>query len=267
MGNVILALFNVFQLSNLLAIAGGVLCGIFVGLMPGLSSVMGLSIMLPFTFQLEGSGGILMMIGLYCGAVYGGSITACLLNTPGTANAAATCLDGYPLSVKYRQPGRAIGMSTFASVFGGLFASIMLLLTSPLLAKVALKFSAPEYFALAVFGLSIVTSVSSKSIIKGLFGAVIGLLLATVGIDLMFGQTRFTFGTVYLMGGISFIPILIGLFAFSQGLITVEEEFNEKKEKRKHDVSLKSKQYLPSFSDVKLCMPTVLRSEIGRAHV
>lgn len=242
----------------LLYIAAGTLFGIFVGVMPGLSSVMGLSIMLPFTLTLKGSGGILMMLGLFCGAIYGGSITAILINTPGTANSAATCLDGNPMAIKKGQPGRALGLSTMASTFGGLFSAVMLLWTAPLLSKFAMKFTPPEYFAMAVFGLSIVTSVSNKNLLKGLLSAVIGLLLATIGIDSIAGTTRFTFGTIYLTGGISFIPVLIGLFAFSQGLITTEENFGKMMKK----VTPKIKRTIPTMEDVKRVFPTMLRSSI-----
>ncbi|MCB6609240.1 tripartite tricarboxylate transporter permease [[Clostridium] symbiosum] len=242
----------------LLYIAAGTLFGIFVGVMPGLSSVMGLSIMLPFTLTLKGSGGILMMLGLFCGAIYGGSITAILINTPGTANSAATCLDGNPMAIKKGQPGRALGLSTMASTFGGLFSAVMLLWTAPLLSKFAMKFTPPEYFAMAVFGLSIVTSVSNKNLLKGLLSAVIGLLLATIGIDSIAGTTRFTFGTIYLTGGISFIPVLIGLFAFSQGLITTEENFGKLVKK----VTPKIKRTIPTMEDVKRVFPTMLRSSV-----
>lgn len=242
----------------LLYIAAGTLFGIFVGVMPGLSSVMGLSIMLPFTLTLKGSGGILMMLGLFCGAIYGGSITAILINTPGTANSAATCLDGNPMAIKKGQPGRALGLSTMASTFGGLFSAVMLLWTAPLLSKFAMKFTPPEYFAMAVFGLSIVTSVSNKNLLKGLLSAVIGLLLATIGIDSIAGTTRFTFGTIYLTGGISFIPVLIGLFAFSQGLISTEENFGKLVKK----VTPKIKRTIPTIEDVKRVFPTMLRSSV-----
>lgn len=242
----------------LLYIAAGTLFGIFVGVMPGLSSVMGLSIMLPFTLTLKGSGGILMMLGLFCGAIYGGSITAILINTPGTANSAATCLDGNPMAIKKGQPGRALGLSTMASTFGGLFSAVMLLWTAPLLSKFAMKFTPPEYFAMAVFGLSIVTSVSNKNLLKGLLSAVIGLLLATIGIDSIAGTTRFTFGTIYLTGGISFIPVLIGLFAFSQGLISTEENFGKLVKK----VTPKIKKTIPTIEDVKRVFPTMLRSSV-----
>lgn len=233
--------------------------GILVGVMPGLSSIMGLSIMLPFALRVGGVGSILMMLGIYCGAIYGGSITAILINTPGTANSAATCLDGHPMAMKLGQPGRALAISTTASTIGGVLSAIALLFTAPLLAKVALKFGAPEYFALGIFGLSIVTSISSKSIVKGLIGAALGLFLATVGMDSINGSTRFTFDSVYLLGGISFVPVLIGLFAFSQGLINIEEYNKEEKVNRAKE---KIKGIFPNRADMKKITPTILVSSL-----
>ena len=250
--------FNIMQPYHLICVAGGVLIGILVGVMPGLSSVMGMSVTLPLTLSLDGYVGILMMLGIFCGAIYGGSITAILINTPGTANSAATCLDGHPMVTKLKQPGRALGISTTASLCGGLFSAFVLLWTAPLLAKVALKFSAPEYFALGVFGLSIVTSVSSKSIWKGILGAFLGLFLSTIGMDTINGSYRFTFDRIYLTGGINFVPVLIGLFALSQGLITVEEQFGKAKEK----VKGKLERVLPTKADLKSIWGTILRSSI-----
>ena len=251
-------LASVFTPIGLLSILGGVLCGIFVGVMPGLSSVMGMSIMLPVALSLDGNMGVLMMLGIFCGAIYGGSITAIMINTPGTANSAATCLDGYPMAHKYRQPGRAISISTTASTFGGLFSAVMLLWTSPILSSFALKFSAHESFALALFGVSIVASISSENVLKGIMGALIGLLLATVGVDTTTGAYRFTFDTVYLTGGISNIPVLIGLFAFSQGLINIADSFGNRRGK----VAQKLERILPTKADLIYCLPTFIRSSI-----
>ena len=145
---------------------------------------------------------------MYKRQVYGGSITAILINTPGTANAAATCLDGYPMAQR-GQPDRAISISTSASCFGGLFGSFCLLFTAPLLASVSIKFGVAEYFALGIFGLSIVTGVSSKSMIKGVMGAILGLLMGTVGIDTLSATFRYTFNVTYLVAGIAFVPLLI----------------------------------------------------------
>ena len=199
------ALMTVVQPYNIAVMFFGTLIGILVGAMPGLSSVMGLSIMMPLTLSMEGNSGVLMLLGIFCGAIYGGSITAILIKTPGTANSAATCLDGYPMATKLGQPGRALSISTMASTFGGLFSAVMLLWTAPMLSKIALKFGAAEYFALAVFGLSMVTSISGKSVVKGLIGAVLGLIMATIGMNSLTGTPRFTFGSVYLTGGIAMI--------------------------------------------------------------
>ena len=260
MGDILSALMEALLPLNIFALSLGTLVGILAGAMPGLSSIMALSIMTPFTFVFPGNTGILMLLGVFCGAIYGGSITAILINTPGTANSAATCLDGYPMA-RGGQPGRALSISTTASTFGGLFSALMLFITAPALAKVALKFGGPEYFALGIFGLSIVTGVSSKSVLKGLTGAAIGLALSTVGIDIISGRQRFTFGSIYLMGGISYIPLLIGVYALAQGLLVVEE-----RTKNTNDTSTRKKakleRVLPTWSDLKTCAPVMFVSAL-----
>ncbi len=248
----------VFSLSNMLIMAGGTLLGIFIGAMPGMSSVMGLSIMLPFTFQFHGYGGIMMLLGVFCGSIYGGSISATLMNTPGTAASAATCLDAYPMAVEQRQPGRALSISTFSSLIGGLFSCVVLVFGATYLAKVALNFQSPEYFALAVFGISIITGVSGKSIVKGLMGGIIGLLFSTVGVDNFTGIARFTFGSSFMKGGLGMVPILIGVFAFAQALKTVEEKYNEKPITEKVVIE----RVFPLKSDLKRIWSTILRSAI-----
>lgn len=258
METLLAALTYVLQPYHIGVILFGTLIGILVGAMPGLSSIMGLSIMMPLTLSLEGNAGILMLLGIFCGAIYGGSITAILIKTPGTANSAATCLDGYPMATKLGQPGRALGISTMASTFGGLFSAVMLLWTAPLLAKFALKFGAAEYFALAMFSLSMVTSISSKNVTKGLIGAVLGLMMSTIGMDSLTGSTRFTFGSVYLMGGIAMVPCLIALYAFSQGLSNIEEGDGAGRVK----TQTKLTRVLPSWADIKLTFTTILRSSV-----
>ena len=223
MADIITALGLIAEPFNFVCLIFGVGVGIMFGAMPGLSVNMGLALLLPLAFAFKGMAGILMLLGIYCGAIYGGSISAILLKTPGTPASVATTLDGYPMAVELRQPGRALGLSTTASAFGGIFSTICLIICAPLLAKISLQFSKPEYFALAVFGLSIITSVSSGNVLKGIMGGIIGLFLATVGIDAMSGAIRFTLDTTYLLGGVSFIPILIGVFALAQMLQSVED--------------------------------------------
>lgn len=257
MADVITALSLVFQPFNLLCLVFGTGVGIMFGAMPGLSVNMGLALLLPLAFAFKGVAGILILLGIYCGAIYGGSISAILLKTPGTPASVATTLDGYPMATVLRQPDRALGLSTTASAFGGIFSTLCLIICAPLLAKISLQFSKPEYFALAVFGLSIITSVSSGNVIKGIMGGLVGLFLATVGIDAMSGAIRFTLDTTYLLGGVSFIPILIGVFALAQVLQSVEECWKKVRIVRQ-DMAID--RTIPSWSDLSRCFMTLLRS-------
>ncbi len=256
MSDIIAALGMIAEPFSMACLVFGVWVGILFGAMPGLSVNMGLALLLPLAFAFKGMAGILMLLGIYCGAIYGGSISAILLKTPGTPASVATTLDGYPMATKLHQPGRALGLSTTASAFGGIFSTVCLIVMAPLLAKVALQFSKPEYFALAIFGLSIITSVSSGSVIKGVMGGLFGLFLATVGIDAMSGQIRFTLDTTYLMGGVSFIPILIGVFALAQMLQSVEEYWKKSSLKQKLAID----RTFPTLADLKRVFTTLLRS-------
>lgn len=159
----------------------GVTLGIIIGVLPGLTATMGVAILLPFTFGMDPVSAILMLCGVFFGGIFGGSITAILLKIPGTPAAAATAMDGYALSQK-GQAGLALGTATLSSCFGGFLSVFMLIFLAPLLAGIALEFSAAESFALAVFGLSIITSVSGDSLVKGLIAGFLGLLLSTVEI-------------------------------------------------------------------------------------
>lgn len=258
MQEIISALAQVYTLEGFLTLAIGVLSGILIGALPGLSVNMAIALLFPFSYVISGVAGVNMLIGVYCGAVYGGSISAILLNTPGTPASAATVLDGYPMAIQNRQPGRALGLSTFSSAFGGIFSAVCLTFFAPLLAKLALQFTSIEFCAFALFGISIITSVSSGSMIKGVMGGVLGLLIAVIGIDPINGFPRYTFGSTYLLGGISFVPLLIGLFAFSQVLMTVEDMFRG--EEKAPPVKLK--RVFPTLSDLKRIFPTLIRSSL-----
>lgn len=223
----------------------GVSAGIFIGCLPGLTSTMGVALVLPLTFGMDADVGIMLLLGVYFGAVYGGSISAILLRTPGTPAAAATVLDGYEFS-KRGEAGRALGISTVSSFIGGVISCLILMLISPQLAKLALEFSSPEFFMLAVFGLTVIASVSGKSLAKGIICGAFGFLLSCVGIDGMNGYQRFTFGQVALYSGISYIPVMIGLFAMSQAFNGVEEIL------QKTTVDTDVKKVLPAKSDWKL---------------
>lgn len=197
MVDIMSALNMIFVPMNLLGLFFGVLVGIAFGCMPGLSVNMGLALLFPLAFTFHGIGGILMLLGIYCGAIYGGSISAILLKTPGTPASVATTLDGYPMATKLGQPGRALGLSTLASTFGGIFSTICLILLAPQLAKVALQFSA-GIFCSGYFRPQHYYECFSGSVIKGIMGGLIGLFLATVGIDGMSGAIRFTLDSTIL---------------------------------------------------------------------
>lgn len=199
----------------------GVMLGIVIGALPGLTATMGVAILLPFTYGMEPVSGLLMICGVFFGGVYCGSITAILLKIPGTPAAAATAIDGYELT-KQGKAGLALSAATFSSFSGGTLSIIVLMFLSPVLASWALKFSASESFALATFGLSIIASISGESLIKGLIAGVGGLLIATIGLDPMGGFPRFTGGFVELMN-VPFIPVMIGLFAASEAFRSMEQ--------------------------------------------
>ncbi len=207
-------------LALLLALVG-VTLGIVIGALPGLTATMGVAILLPFTFGMDPVSGLLMISGVFFGGVYGGSVTAILLRIPGTPAAAATAMDGFELTRK-GMAGVALGTATLSSFLGGTASIIVLIFMAPILAGFALEFSAPESFALAVFGLSIIASISGRSVIKGLIAGFLGLLIATVGMDPMDGFPRFTGGYTELFN-VPFIPVMIGLFAAAEAFKTLED--------------------------------------------
>ena len=212
----------IFQVHTILYILLGVASGICIGCLPGLTATMGVALVLPLTFGMDAAAGILLLVGVYVGAIYGGSISAILLNTPGTPASAATALDGYVMAQK-GEAGRALGISTVSSFFGGITSCVFLLLISPQLAKISLRFSSPEFFMLAIFGLCILSSISGSSMAKGIACGALGILIASIGIDGITGKMRFTFGNMNLLSGINYIPVMIGLFAMSQAFIGIEE--------------------------------------------
>ena len=216
MGQVISeALMNLFTVQNLIFVNVGIFIGIIFGAIPGMSGNLAITVLLPFTFQMDTVPALLMLTAIFFGANFGGSISSILINTPGTNAAAATLIDGYPMCKK-GQPRRALDMALTASTFGGLVSALCLLFFAPQISKVAMKFSSPEYFALAIFGLSVIASVSGKSLVKGLISGGLGILLATVGIDSVSGVTRFTFNNMRLYNGVKMLAILLGVYAIAQ---------------------------------------------------
>ena len=251
---VLVGLVNVITLTNISLILGGTLLGLFVGAMPGLSATMALALLLPLTYNMDAASGLSMLAALYVGASYGGSISAILLRTPGTPSAAATVLDGHPLS-QQGQAGRALGVSLFASFVGGLMSGLALLTAAPLLGVVVLEFGPVEMFAIAVLGITIIGSLAQGSMISGLLSGALGLLISTVGMDFLTGTPRMTFGLINLFSGIEFVVALIGLFSILQALRLIEKSNGAAKIASKITDRL-----IPSFRELKKLMPNILRS-------
>lgn len=205
----------------LLVIAAGVAVGILAGAMPGISPSMAVALLLPFSFGMTPSMGLVLLCAIYLASNYGGSITAVMVNTPGTPSAVVTAFDGYPLTRK-GDAGTALGVSLVSSVVGGFIGIIILVLFSAPLARMALKFWPAEYFALAILGLSTIASLGGGRWLESFMAVLLGLLLNTIGLDPLSGVSRFTFDMVRLYDGFSFIPVLIGLFALSEVFSGIE---------------------------------------------
>lgn len=202
---------------NIIMLLAAIFIGYIGGAIPGVSGTMLVVIMIPVTYTLEPQAAFILLTGIYAITAFSGAISAILLRTPGTPEAVVTTFDGYPMAQR-GNPGRALGIAIFCSVAGGLIGTLCLITITPALAKVALSFSSPEYFALAVMGLTVVASLSGKELAKGLIGVMFGLMIAVIGMDPLTGTLRFTFGSPALSSGINLIPVIIGLFALSEFL-------------------------------------------------
>ncbi|MCH9808085.1 MAG: tripartite tricarboxylate transporter permease [Alphaproteobacteria bacterium] len=196
---------------NLLLALGGVVLGTVIGALPGLSATMAVAVLVPFTFTMSPASALIALGAIYTGAIYGGAFAAILVNTPGTPSSIATTFDGYPMA-KRGDGGLAVSIATIASVVGGMVGALGLLLLAPPLARIALNFGPPEYFWLAVFGLTLISVLSVGNTIKGLIGASIGLLMSMIGVAVVGGDVRYTMDTQFLLGGIDITSGLIGLF-------------------------------------------------------
>ncbi|MEJ2727767.1 MAG: tripartite tricarboxylate transporter permease [Deltaproteobacteria bacterium] len=216
------ALANVFSAMDLLVMAAGVAGGILVGALPGLTGTMAIALLVPFTYGLAPDAALVMLGGVYVGAMYGGSIAAILINTPGAPAAIATTFDGYPMAQKGKAE-EALASSATGSAIGGLLGTIVLLLFSPMLAAISLKFGPPEYFWLGILGLTIIASLSANSLAKGLLGGLFGVLISTIGLSPSTGVARLTFNISDLLGGVEIIIALIGLFCIPQVIAMAEK--------------------------------------------
>lgn len=246
---------TIMEPQNFLAVFAGVLGGMIIGALPGLTAPMGCALLIPFTYGMAKVPAITMLVSLYCGATFGGSISAILVHAPGTPAAAATTFDGYPLAQK-GMAGKALGMSCISSAIGGLFSVIVLILLAPTLAEIAIRFGPPEYFALAVFGLSMISSLGAGSVVKNMLGGTIGVFISCIGMDEISGFGRYDFGITHLMDGVSFIPVMIGLFAatevFRQSQIGI----------KKITIDRKISGLLPTWEEVKSVKTTLIRSAL-----
>ena len=240
----------------IVAALGGLALGVVVGAIPGLTATMTIAILMPFTFFLPPAVAIGFLLGIYKGAVYGGSIPAVLINTPGTAAAAATCLDGSVLA-KTGQAKKALQMSLYASVVGDLLSTILLIAVAAPLAAVAVKFSAPEYTLLFIFSLMLVAAVSGPNPMKGLLSAGIGALVGCVGMDPASGSQRYVFGSTDILGGVPLVPLLIGMFALAEVLDRVSKPLS-----LQHIASQVPTTAGPSLTKMEFtkCLPTIFRS-------
>jgi putative tricarboxylic transport membrane protein len=246
------ALLNVLTPYTLMFLVIGVFIGIVAGILPGINGAIGISLILPFTFGMPPATALIMMLGLWGGQNFGGGVTAALVHAPGAASGAATLFDGYPMAQK-GQAGKALGIICIASSIGWFLSTIMLAVIAVPLAAFALRFSAPEYLAVGVFGLSMVASMATKNIFKGAIATLFGLMIVSVGTDPFSGLPRFTFGRYELLDGISYLVVMIGVFAIAEALVQIEKPAVQAK-------IMKFSRELPTWAEVKSLMPVILRS-------
>ena len=246
--------FLFFTFQNIIALIGGTIFGLIFGAIPGLTATLAVALALPFTFYLSPITALVTLVGIYKGGVYAGSIPAILIRTPGTPSAACTVLDGYPLC-QQGKAGKAMFIALYASCAGDCIANITLILFTGCIAQFALKFGPPEFFTLICASLTVIAGVSGTSLNKGFISAALGLLFTTVGMDLVYGSNRFIFGQFELMSGVSFIPVLIGLFALPEIFNALRQRDETKAVVKKIDDRL-------TWAELKCCFKTIIRGSI-----
>jgi putative tricarboxylic transport membrane protein len=228
---------------NVMMAVAGVLVGILIGALPGVGPPSGVAMLLPLTFGMDPTSGIIMLAALYAGTMYGGTITAVLINTPGESASVVTCLDGYQMALQGRA-GPALGIAAIGSFIAGTIGVVLLMLVSPLLARWSLSFGPPETFALMLLGLTTVTLLAGDEPLKGYISMVLGLMLAMVGFDIVAGEPRYGFGIPEMMDGVDFLPVAIGLFGLGEVLAGAEQ-----KGASQVKASLRLRDVLPSAAD------------------
>lgn len=215
MEGMLTGLQTAFSLQSIFFVMIGVFIGTFIGMLPGLGPISAIAVMIPITFGMDPTVALIMMAGVYYGAIFGGSTSSILLNAPGVSGTVATSFDGYPMAQR-GEAGKALAIAAIASFVGGTVSVVLLMLLAPMLASVAISFSPAAYFALMLLGLTAISSLSEGSTIKALISAVAGFMVVTVGIDAQSGTQRFTFGNTNLLDGLDFLVIALGLFALAE---------------------------------------------------
>jgi len=248
------AIKNATTLSTIIIIFIGTIWGIIIGALPGLGSILAIAISLPFTYTMSPTNAIALILSIYCGSVYGGSIAAILMNTPGTPAAAATTFDGHPLA-KQGKSNEALGWATSASIMGGLFSCLVLMFLGPALAQFALRFGPLETATFIIFALLCIVNSRRDVFFRGLFSTCLGLMFAAVGVDPLTGEMRFTFGCFDLSGGFALVPVVIGIFALSE----VFFRLTSKKEESKYLVEYTGIKF-PSFRQWKGRIKILIKS-------
>ena len=234
----------------------GVAAGIVLGALPGISAPMALSMLVPLTYTVDPEIGFGLLFGLLNGVVFGGSIPAVLVNIPGTPGAVVTTIDGYQMTLR-GEAGKALGIVAIASFFGGIFSILCLIVIAPVIATVAMKFSPHDYFAVGILGLSITAGISGKSVLLGFWSAMLGVLVSTVGMDYVTSQHRFVYGVTELLGGIPFLPVMVGLFGFSNVLSNMAESHKE------HTIVIqKIAHLLPTWNEFKALLKSMVQGSL-----
>lgn len=247
----------VFKFEVLAMLVLGCVGGVAIGALPGLTATMAVAVLTPLTYGMSTQSAFALLLSAYCAGVYGGCITAVVAKIPGTPSSLMTMLDGYPMGQR-GEAGRAIGIATVSSVIGGLISIVILALFAPIIANFALDFSSHEYFAISLFGLSVIAYITPGSMVKGLLAGCLGLLLATIGCDPMDGYPRYTMGSFNLLSGLELLPLLIGLFGIGEVLSSAEQRMG------RLEVVQQLGRILPDKKDLKRLLPTIFRgSTIG----
>ncbi|KJZ04961.1 tripartite tricarboxylate transporter permease [Pseudoalteromonas piscicida] len=258
---IFVGLSTAFMWQNLLYVIVGCFVGTFIGMLPGLGPITAIALMIPITYNIGADSGMILMAGVYYGAIFGGSTSSILINAPGVAGTVASSFDGYPMA-KQGHAGKALAIAAYASFTGGTIGALMLMIAAPLLAKVSLSFQSPDYVMLMFLGLTAIAAFSAKGqFLKAMMMTVFGLMLSTVGIDPSSGTERFTFGQADLLDGVSFLLVAMATFALSEALINVIRPEKANQGSNDDDTPVIGSTKL-SGAEVKEMAPVVGRSSI-----